>query len=491
MRRTILLALAVIGVLTPAPALARVPVQVTREVVGRPIPAGFLGLSTEFGSLYAYAGQDPRGVNPVFVRLIENLADGSPAVLRIGGDSTDRTWWPVRGMTKPPWASYGLSPRWASVARALAAALGTRLVLGINLLADSRSIASAVAQALIAGIGRREIAAFEIGNEPELYSTEPWYWTASGRPVLGRAGSFSFAAYLREVARLRTALPRVPLAGPATGSLGWLSHLPALLTREPGLRDVTFHRYPLNRCIRDPRSLSYPSVSRLLSVGSSEGLVGGVARAAALAHRHGVSFHVDELNSVTCGGKAGVSDTFASALWGLDTAFSMARSGVDSVEVHIHPEAPANQLFTFTRPGGRWAASVRPLYYGLLMFAQAAPAGARLLRVSAPAPGALRSWATLGRDGKVRVVLINDSLTRAASVLVRLPGGAGVAALERLLAPSAYATAGVTFGGQGVGAFTGTLRGPPGIESLRPRDGEYSVAMPAASAALITVPGIR
>jgi hypothetical protein len=212
-----------------------------------------------------------------------------------------------------------------------------------------------------------------------------------------------------------------------------------------------------------------------------------VARYAALAHRHGASFQVDELGSVTCGGKAGVSDTFASALWGLDTAFSMACASVDSVEVHIHPEAPANQLFVFTRPGGRWVASVRPLYYGLLMFAQAAPAGARFLRVAGLARGALRSWATLGRDRKVRIVLINDSLTRVARVLVRLPGHAGVATLSRLLAPSADATAGVTLGGQAVGASTGVLGGPVRVGSLRPRHGEYSVAMPAASAALITV----
>ena len=226
------------------------------------------------------------------------------------------------------------------------------------------------------------------------------------------------------------------LAGPATGSLSWLSQLPGLQTREPGLRQVTYHRYPLNRCVRNPRSPLYPSVPHLLSRASSAGLVAGMARWVTLAHRHGEAFRVDELGAVTCGGMPGVSDTFASALWTLDTAFWMARTGVDGVDVHVHPEAPANQLFTFTRAHDRWTGAVRPQYYGLLLFAQAAPPGARLLRLAGAGSGALRAWATLGRDRRVRVVLINDSLTRAWTVLVTPPAPGGAAALERLRAPS-------------------------------------------------------
>ena len=45
------------------------------------------------------------------------------------------------------------------------------------------------------------------------------------------------------------------------------------------------------------------------------------------------------MNSVACGGKAGVSDTFASALWALDALFAVARSGADGVNLHMFPRA--------------------------------------------------------------------------------------------------------------------------------------------------------
>jgi hypothetical protein len=465
-------------------------IRISRTELGRPIPSAFLGLSLEYSGVYPYAGTDPRAPNPVFVRLIGNLVPGQRPVLRIGGDSTDRSWWPVRGIRRPPGVTYALSPVWGATVQALARATGARLVLGINLLANSPMIASAEAHALIAGIGRERIAAFEIGNEPELYSTQAWYRTASGMAVPGRPPGYGFQTYLREISPIRSALPRVPLAGPATGALSWLSPLPQLLAAEPGLAQVTFHRYPLNRCVTDPSSPLYPTVARLLSSSASQGLVRGVAPYVALAHRRGLGFRVDELNAVTCGGKPGVSDTFASTLWALDTLLWMARSGVDAVDVHIHPEAPANQLFTFNARGGRWLGSVRPEYYGLLAFARAAPAGARLLRIAGRVPGGLRTWATLAPDGRIRLVLINDSLTQASAVLVRPPAPAGAAALERLLAPSIYATSGVTLAGQSFGSSTATGR-PSGrlrAASVRPAGGEYHLMMPAASGAILSFP---
>ena len=61
------------------------------------IPGGFVGLSLEYPAVAAYAGTDPSAVNPVFLQLIRNLNPGQLPVLRIGGDSTDWTWWPVVG----------------------------------------------------------------------------------------------------------------------------------------------------------------------------------------------------------------------------------------------------------------------------------------------------------------------------------------------------------------------------------------------------------
>ena len=73
---------------------------ISRRSYGRPVRPGFVGVSLEYTALEAYAGRDPLAVNPVLVRLIRNLAPGQAPVLRIGGDSTDRTWAPTRMLTR-------------------------------------------------------------------------------------------------------------------------------------------------------------------------------------------------------------------------------------------------------------------------------------------------------------------------------------------------------------------------------------------------------
>ena len=132
---------------------------------------------------------------------------------------------------------------------------------------------------------------------------------------------------------------------------------------------------------------------------------------------------------------------------------------------------------------------MHPLYYGALMFAQAAPAGSRLLRVVSGSQGPLRAWATLAPDRRIRVLLINDSLTSSAQAVTRTPVALGPASVERLRASSAYASSGVTLGGRSFGAATATgVLAPPVAQTVAPHGGTYSVTLPAGSAALVTLP---
>jgi hypothetical protein len=483
-----------------ASAAAALPAEVSVEngTFGPPVPSGFIGLGLEYRTVPAYVGTNPRSVDPVFIQLIRNLTPGQRPVLRIGGESTDRSWWPVPGTTRPLGVTYDLTRRWIATARALALAIRARLILGINLEADSTAISAAEARALLRGIGSRSISGLEIGNEPELYTVIPWYvslhgraipwyFKHRGRPVLGRPLGYNFRDFTMDFSRVRKALPLFPLAGPATGSFGWLTNLPQFLAADPDLRWVTFHRYGLNGCVTDRTSPHYPTVSNLLATTASRGLMQGVADYIALAHSSHTRFLIDEMNSVTCGGRVGVSDTFASALWSLDALFEMASVGVDGVQIHTFQHA-SNGLFDFQHLPGGWVGSVRPEYYGLLMFAEAAPPGSRLLQVAAPITGQLRSWATLARDGLIRVVLINDSLSRTSAVVVRPPVPSRAVTLVRLRAPSAYATTGVTLAGQSFGSqtVTGTLGGPRRVGSLKPVAGRYTLSLPASSAALLT-----
>jgi hypothetical protein len=265
-----------------------------------------------------------------------------------------------------------------------------------------------------------------------------------------------------------------------------MSRLPQFLAVERGLALVTFHRYPLT-CFARPGSTQYATIANLLSDRSSHGLAQDLASLVAKAHAQGLPFRVDELNSVACAGKRGVSDTFASALWALDSLFELARAGVDGVNIHTLPGA-RYQPFAVFHAGGRWVAIVRPEYYGLLMFARAAPLGSRLLPINAMAGSPVKIWATLGPDERVRFVLINKSAS-SSQVLLRVPGFAGAATVEQLVAPSLAATSGVTLGGQSFGQVTptGTLSGPPMATVLHPVFGLYAVSVPAATATMLTL----
>jgi hypothetical protein len=286
----------------------------------------------------------------------------------------------------------------------------------------------------------------------------------------------------------------VPLVGPASGAPQWLSSLNRYLRVNPRVRLVTFHRYPLQRCFTPRNSPDFPTIANLLAPVAATGPATSLAAAVATAHARGIPLRADELNSVACGGARGVSDTFASALWAVDALFNMARVGVDGVNIHTFHNA-IYEPFAVSESDGRWNAQVRPLYYGLLMFTEAAPPGARLLPVAYRAPATLRVWSTRAHDGRVRVVLINDSLRQPETVAVRPPAGTigtaatAVATAVRLSAPGADALAGVTIGGQSFGTTTSTgqLAGASQSFALHAVHGSFVVSLPAATATLLAV----
>ena len=176
-----------------------------------------------------------------------------------------------------------------------------------------------------------------------------------------------------------------------------------------------------------------------------------------------------------------------SALWALDAVFQMARVGVNGVNIHTYVKAPY-ELFTFAHRQGKWTGFVEPEYYGLEMFAQAAPPGAHLLHTSG-ALGSVRAWATRGPDGTTRVVLINDDTAHTQTVAVRIPGTPGAATVERLRGKGLTASTGVTLGGQSFGntTTTGTLAGRSAIATVKPANGAYVVRLPQASAAMLAI----
>ncbi len=460
------------------------PVAVTGAPVGPPIPAGFVGMSTELKSLEDYAGTNPNAIDPVFVHLLQDLAPDQHPVLRLGGDSTDWTWWPVPHTPKPGGVKYALRPAWMRVAHALAAELDARLILGINLEADSHRVASGEAQAMVDRIGGRYIDALELGNEPELYGSFAWYRTSAGRLVFGRPRDYDESAFTANFTSFAPQLPSVALAGPASGAPEWLVHLGVFLSAEPRVRLATMHAYPLKHCTKTTVVTS----AQLLSDASSHGLAELMAPYVAVARSHHLPLRIDELNGISCGGTRGVSDTFTSALWVLDTLFELARVGVYGVNIHSIP-GHINEILGPQLVHGGWRMRVHPEFYGMMMFAQAAPPGSHLLRVATTAPSGVKVWATRAPGGATHVVVIDKRTRRPATLRLKIAGVHGPAAVESLRAPSIHATGGVTLGGQSFGSETetGVLAGKPQPVTVSPTGAGYTVRVPAASATMLTV----
>jgi hypothetical protein len=474
-------------------AVGAVPVTIDGRSAGLRVPRHYLGLSLEFQAVRAYTGSDPRAIDPVLVQLIRNLSPGQPPVLRIGGDSTDISWVPAAGVKPPPYEGYRLTRSWLATTAALARALDAHMIMGLNLAADQPRLAAAEARRFEGAMGR-QVSAFEIGNEPNVYGKIAELKVGRDKFVKARHRGFGYPSFVRQFDAVARVAPGRRLAGPALAvgpkadKGSWVQSMGPFLAHEPRVKTFTLHRYPLRNCYVPPRSVQYPTVAHLLSNYATVTLAAGLQRWISIGHTHHRQVRLDELNSVACRGKAGISDTFASALWVTDALFSLLRAGIDGVNMHTLPKS-AYELFHFVRSGGRWQAYVQPVYYGLELFAQAAPQGARLLRTRLPSGASgLSVWATRAPDHTLRVVIINKDSASARTVSLTMPPGSNpTAAVERLRARSVAARGGVTLGGRTYGSLTATgkLAGPRD-QTLTAQGGSYTLSVPAGSSALVT-----
>lgn len=477
------------GVAPAAPAARRIPpppaaaqLTVLPDAAARSVPRSFLGLSAEYWALPLWQPQMP--LLERVISLLRVPGDG-PFVLRVGGDSADHAFWDPHQAPMPPWA-FGLAPRWLDQAGRLVSDLGIRLILDLNLITDAPAQAIQWARAAEAGLPHGSIVGFEVGNEPDIYSRAGWLGITAGKPYLGRPLPrvltpadyvHDFAIYARALQQLA---PDTTLAGPAlarpAADAGWVRRLIAGDRRTLGL--VTVHRYPLSACAHRGSS-QYPTVHRLLSPTTSQGIATSVAADIAAAHDAGLPIRMTEVNSVTCGGMAGVSDTFATALWAPDTLFDLLRAGIDGVNLHVRADT-INAPFALTPRG----LTARPLLYGLILFARALGPDARLVhdQLHAAAPLNLQADAVRVGPDALHVLLI-DKGRRAVRVALRLPA-VGDLAVQRLTAPSPGARGQVTLGGRSL-APDGAWVGPPISQTIAPHRTGYVVTVPAFSAALI------
>jgi hypothetical protein len=467
--------------MTPGQAV----LTITPDASSESVPASYFGLSTEYWALPLFERN-----MAVFERVLSMLhvpGDG-PLVLRIGGDSADHSFWAPKARRMPAWA-FAVTPQFLARLRSLVERDGVRLIVDLNLVTDTPLTAATWARAAETSLPRGSIVGFEVGNEPDLYTRSYWMTTIARSPLETRPLPFeltpdSYVDDFYDDARvLGEGAPDIPLIGPAVAhprtSLGWIKTL--IADERPELGAVSAHLYPFSACIKQKSNSGYPTVARLLSWQASGGLTKNIAGAVAVAHRAGLGFRLTELNSVTCGGKAGVSNTFATALWAPDALFTLMRAGVNGVNLHVRAYA-INAPFSLTRLG----LTPRPLLYGLLMFERTLGADARLVRVHVAHARSLNlsAWAVRVRGGNLHVLVIDKS-NRTVRIDLRLPASAP-ATVQRLLAPSASSTTGETLDGQRLGP-DGTWIGARQIETMTRGPHGYTLTMPRRSAALVEV----
>jgi hypothetical protein len=447
----------------PVPA-ADATVALGDGPAGPAVPADFMGLSFEPPTI---ATPQFSPTNEVLLRLIRNLGGG---VLRFGGNHVEETFWSRRDGETFPKAKAVLRPADLDRLFAFSRQAGWPVILGLNLGASVPEMAAdEAAYALEAG--REQLIAFEIGNEPELY-----------RKNGTRQPDYAYDDYRRELDLYRKALharmPRVPLCGPAHASnFGWLTNF--LNDAKPDVVLASRHHYPMSADPSfTPTNARYASIENLLkaeTMRESAKLVRGHQEAAA---RAGIPLRIGETSTASRGGKSGVSDTLASALWAVDYLFTVAELGVAGVNFHSYFRCGGYTPICADNRGGYQA---MPMYYGLLLFRAAGPGHPLPVRLATPAN--LAAHALRGADGRIRLVLVNKEREEAATVQVTDVRKATRATVLRLRGPAPESTTGITLGGRAVAADGSWA--PDAAEAVAIAEGRCEVSLPAASAAVL------
>lgn len=450
-------------------AADNVPAEVVIDVAkpGLAIPADFLGISYEKNALV-----EPhfKPGNAPLINLHRNLGAGT---LRLGGNKVELTRW----QPEAP-ASLDKSTGLAVIGRStlddlygFLKATEWKCLHGINL-AGNRPDTSADEAAYALKIGAGSVLAFEVGNEPNLYTNHDL-----------RKKGYDCPTYLPEAVAaikvIRARNPGIILAGPATARRTdhWFED--AIVGLKGQLAIGTSHLYALSGGSTNPKSANFPSIDNLLLPATMAKDVAMVDEHLAAARSAGMFYRLAECNSVSNGGRTGVSDTFVSALWATDFLFSVAEHGADGINFHCNLKPGSYSPVSWAKTEGVYV--VHPLYYAMLAFKEAGQG--RILPTSVKSAANVTAHATLGADGKVRVLLTNKDLAKAA--VAHLAIGRKQGTVRRLLAPSPDAKNGVTFAGAAVDA--GGKWTAQTTEAITGASAGLTVALPAGSAAVVTL----
>ena len=318
---------------------AQVPVSAAKMLTLHPdrpgptVPQNFIGLSYEIEELTR-----PETFSRENTGLIARFRELSPnGVLRLGGNTSDVGWWkPTASSAQPPMPhfaaetgeastdlSYPVTPEAVRALRGFLDATGWTCIYGLNLGTETPARSADQAAFVAATLGPK-LDYLQIGNEPDLLA-----------PHLRDKATWSPDRYFDEWIIVANAIrARVPEArfGLPDGAndVRWLKTVTdriASAPNPPKVAALTHHYY-----LGGPPSSPQMTVAHILAPDPRVPQDAAVARSA--AGKLGVPYRMTEGNTCYRGGKPGVSDVFAAALWAADYALNLASLGYAGINLH-------------------------------------------------------------------------------------------------------------------------------------------------------------
>ena len=425
---------------------------------------GFLGLAYEKQSM----------LTPLFTATNGDLAGLfqrlGPGVLRIGGASVDQSVWTPGGSGQ---TAGQVAPADVDGLAVFLRATGWSCIYGVNLGGSATGAATpALATAEVAYVAQQlgtALVGVELGNECESY----------GEPGSFFAGNWSVERFEALWQQYRSAIvavtPGALFCGPAASSDidSWTLPFGEYVTcSEISLLTQQYSRGPASTAAIDDLVSADPVLASEL-----------------LLLRYGaqsidVPFRIDAVSSYDGGGVEGVSNTYASSLWAIDTIFQCALGAASGLNFECGGQQPGSPI----ADNNGDVLGPQPVFYGLLL---AAMAGTGTLLSTQLSAGRLNvtGYALQSSDG-MSLLLVNKDATQNLDLSIVLPQSMTTATLQQMTqlsagatAPSLGALSGVTLQGATVAA-NGAFE-PAEAYALDLRGAQLSCYVPALSAVLI------
>ena len=374
------------------PALSATPAVRLHVKPGPPlamVPPNFTGLGYEMSSV-ARPGL-LSAENAAYVRIVRGLG---PGVLRAGGIVADFTRFSAAGTPEFEPKRTVITAASLRQLRGFLDAVDWSAIWSVNF--GRGTLPEAIEEArAAAGILGPRLLALELGNEVENYS----HGNQPLRPPPYTYADFR-AQYDRWHREILAAVPGLRFAAPDTAaSVEWVEKMAADAHGDVHLLTTHYYRGDQHNGTR----------AQLL--GTDPQLIDTLERLRRASASSGIPWRMCEINSFFGGGRPGLSDTLAGALWTLDTMLLLASYGCAGVNM----ETGVNQLgflssYSPVRDDEAGNIAAGAPYYGMLAFALATAEAREMVPVELETGGLNVTAYVLARGGRpVSAVLINKT----------------------------------------------------------------------------------